>query len=261
MLPSTKPASSLVGESVKFPDKYFDNNVTAGIALLEAMQTVGVNKIVFSSTAAVYGEPERQPIVETAPLVPTNPYGETKLRFERELERRHQEYGLAYTSLRYFNAAGASERCGEFHEPETHLIPIVLRAAMKLIPYVEIFGHDYPTPDGTCIRDYIHVIDLARAHILALKNLDGARVYNLGCGGSGYSVGQIVDIACEVTDSQIPEKMASRRDGDPAVLIASSDKIKRELGWAPEFQDPHVIIESAWKWTQKHLRSFEQGAA
>ena len=241
-------ASSLVGESVQFPEKYFDNNVTAGKAMLDAMQSAGVNKIVFSSTAAVYGEPKRQPIVETDPLTPTNPYGESKLEFERELARRGEKNGLAFASLRYFNAAGATERCGELHDPETHLIPIIIQAAMKQISQVEIFGDDYPTADGTCVRDYIHVVDLARAHILALENLaDGSRTYNLGCGGSGYSVREVIDIAREVTGVEIPVKFADRRPGDPATLIASSDKIKQELGWKPEFQDLRVIIESAWQ--------------
>jgi UDP-glucose 4-epimerase len=246
-------ASSLVGESVKYPEKYFDNNVTAATAMLDAMRTVGVQKIVFSSTAAVYGEPERQPIVETDALIPTNPYGESKLEFERELKRRNEDYGLAFTSLRYFNAAGASERCGEMHHPETHLIPIVLQAAAGQIPFVEIFGDDYPTPDGTCVRDYIHVIDLARAHVLALDAMGSqGKTYNLGCGGDGYSVRQVIDIARKVTKSDIPEKMTARRPGDPAVLIASSDKIKKELGWEPVYQDLNVIIESAWKWMNKN---------
>lgn len=248
-------ASSLVGESVKFPDKYFDNNVTAAIEMLDAMQSAGVNKIVFSSTAAVYGEPERQPISETDPLIPTNPYGASKLAFERELERRNQDNGMAFASLRYFNAAGASERCGELHVPETHLIPIVLQAALGRLPFVEIFGDDYPTPDGTCVRDYIHVIDLARAHILALHELRSeGKIYNLGCGGSGYSVREVIDLAREVTGAKIPETITKRREGDPAVLIASSDKIKSELGWQPEFQDLRVIIESAWRWTRDHFR-------
>jgi UDP-glucose 4-epimerase len=248
-------ASSLVGESVKEPEKYFDNNVKAGIALLDAMHSANVNKLVFSSTAAVYGEPLRQPIVETDPLQPTNPYGASKLEFEHELERRKRDHGLAFTSLRYFNAAGASPRCGEMHDPETHLIPNVLYAAMGRLPHIEVFGNDYPTPDGTCVRDYIHVIDLARAHILALNNLEGdANVFNLGCGGSGYSVRQVIDIAREVTQEKIEETIAARREGDPAVLIASSDKIKKELGWEPEFQDLRVIIESAWKWMNDHLK-------
>jgi len=199
-------ASSLVGESVREPEKYFDNNVTAGIAMLDAMSNADVKKLVFSSTAAVYGEPLRQPIVESDQLQPTNPYGASKLEFEHELGRRNQNDGLAFTSLRYFNAAGASRRCGEMHDPETHLIPNVLQVAIGRLPHVDVFGNDYPTPDGTCVRDYIHVIDLARAHILALDNLEKgeAKVYNLGCGGSGYSVRQVIDIAREVTQKEIP---------------------------------------------------------
>jgi UDP-glucose 4-epimerase len=255
-------ASSLVGESVKFPGKYFDNNVTAAKEMLYAMRSVSVDKIVFSSTAAVYGEPERQPIVETDALQPTNPYGQSKLEFERELERCNKEYGLAYASLRYFNAAGASENCGELHEPETHLIPLVLQTAAGWREFVEIFGDDYPTPDGTCVRDYIHVTDLARAHILALRDLrkDG-KIYNLGCGGSGYSVRQVIDIARTVTSVEIAEKITKRRVGDPAVLVASSDKIKQELGWKPELQDLKIIIESAWKWMLNHAHNERQTAA
>ncbi len=247
-------ASSLVGESVQFPEKYYDNNVVAGKVLLQAMRATNVQKMVFSSTAAVYGEPERQPIVETDKLEPTNPYGETKLEFENELRRHHEENGLNYASLRYFNAAGASARCGEMHNPETHLIPLLLQAALGKLPHINIMGDDYPTRDGTCVRDYIHVIDLARAHVLALNHLDsGASIYNLGCGGAGYTVREVIDAVREVTGLQIPEVVAGRRPGDPAVLIASSNKISRELGWKPEFQDLCVIIESAWTWLrQRH---------
>jgi UDP-glucose-4-epimerase len=245
-------AFSLVGESVATPLKYYKNNVAAGISLLEAMQAAEVKKIVFSSTAAVYGEPEKQPIEETDRLQPTNPYGETKLAFENTLKWFEKAYGIRYVSLRYFNAAGASERCGELHEPETHLIPIILQAALGEREYVEVYGDDYPTPDGTCIRDYIHVIDLARAHIKALEILDErSAVYNLGCGGEGYSVKQVIDAAREVTGKKIPVRYGARRAGDPAVLIASSEKIKRELGWSPQLQDLHVIIESAWKWLMR----------
>lgn len=249
-------ASSLVGESVKEPEKYYDNNVVAGGVLLRSMEKAGVRKLVFSSTAAVYGEPERQPIVETDRLQPTNPYGETKLEFERELERSRTAYGINYASLRYFNAAGASERCGELHEPETHLIPLVLQAATGRIPHIDVFGQDYPTRDGTCVRDYIHVIDLARAHILALSILeDRSEIYNLGCGGAGYTVREVIEAAREVTGLEIVEKVTGRRAGDPAVLIASSDKIRKELGWDPELQDLHVIIESAWRWLRRHMQA------
>ncbi len=246
-------ASSLVGESVEKPAKYYQNNVVAGLVLLDAMHECGVRRIVFSSTAATYGEPEAQPIFESAPTNPTNTYGETKLAFERAMNWYEKAHGLRYASLRYFNAAGASEKCGEDHDPETHIIPITLQAAAGKRAHVEIFGEDYPTPDGTCIRDYIHVIDLARAHILALDVLsERSAIYNLGCGGDGYSVRDVIDTARRVTEKEIPVRMGQRRAGDPAVLIASSDKIKSELGWQPQFQDLGVIIESAWRWMQAH---------
>jgi UDP-glucose 4-epimerase len=242
-------ASSLVGESVENPAKYYHNNVVAGLVLLDAMRDCSVSRIVFSSTAATYGEPESQPIFESAPTNPTNTYGETKLAFERAMHWYERAHGLRYASLRYFNAAGASEKCGEDHDPETHIIPITLQAATGKRPHVEIFGDDYPTPDGTCIRDYIHVIDLARAHILALDVLgERSAIYNLGCGGDGYSVRDVIETARRVTGKEIPVRMGPRRAGDPAVLIASSDKIKSELGWQPQFQDLGLIIESAWKW-------------
>jgi UDP-glucose 4-epimerase len=242
-------AFSLVGESVEKPAKYYQNNVVAGLVLLDTMRDCGVSRIVFSSTAATYGEPEKQPIVESDPTNPTNPYGESKLTFERAMNWYERAYGLRYASLRYFNAAGASEKCGEDHDPETHIIPITLQAATGKRPHVEIFGDDYPTADGTCIRDYIHVIDLARAHILALDVLsERSAIYNLGCGGDGYSVRDVIETAKRVTGKEIPVRMGPRRAGDPAVLIASSDKIKSELGWQPQFQDLGVIIESAWKW-------------
>jgi UDP-glucose 4-epimerase len=250
-------ASSLVGESVENPAKYYHNNVVAGLVLLDTMRDCGVSRIVFSSTAATYGEPESQPIFESAPTNPTNTYGETKLAFERAMHWYKRAYGLKYASLRYFNAAGASEKCGEDHDPETHIIPITLQAATGKRAHVEIFGDDYPTPDGTCIRDYIHVIDLARAHILALDVLtECSAIYNLGCGGDGYSVRDVIETARRVTGKDIPVRMGRRRAGDPAVLIASSDKIKSELGWQPQFQDLGVIIESAWKWMQTHADGY-----
>jgi UDP-glucose 4-epimerase len=242
-------AFSLVGESVEAPSKYYHNNVVAGLVLLDAMRDCGVKRIVFSSTAATYGEPEAQPIVESAPANPTNPYGESKLAFEKAMHWYERAYGLRYASLRYFNAAGASEQCGEDHDPETHIIPITLQVAAGKRSHVEIYGDDYPTEDGTCVRDYIHVIDLARAHILALGVLnERSAIYNLGCGGDGYSVREVIDTARRVTGKDIPVRMGPRRPGDPAVLIASSDKIKSELGWQPQFQDLGVIIESAWRW-------------
>ncbi len=241
-------AFSLVGESVEKPSKYYHNNVVAGLVLLDAMRDYGVKRIVFSSTAATYGEPEAQPIFESAPTNPTNPYGESKLAFEKAMHWYEQAYALRYASLRYFTA-GASEKCGEDHDPETHIIPITLQVAAGKRPHVEIYGDDYPTADGTCVRDYIHVIDLARAHILALDVLsERSAIYNLGCGGDGYSVRDVIDTARRVTGKEIPVRMGPRRAGDPAVLIASSDKIKSELGWQPQFQDLGVIIESAWRW-------------
>jgi UDP-glucose 4-epimerase len=244
-------ADSLVGESYVNPAKYYDNNLRTGLVLLDAMREAQVQQIVFSSTAAVYGEPEKQPIEEIDPTNPTNPYGESKLSFERAMHWYDRAYGLRYASLRYFNAAGASEKCGELHDPETHLIPIALQTAAGKRTHVEIFGDDYPTQDGTCVRDYIHVIDLARAHIMVLNVLsEGSRVYNLGCGGEGYTVRQVIDTAREVTGKEIPTKITARRAGDPAVLIASSEEIKRELGWKPMHQDLRVIIESAWRWMQ-----------
>ena len=246
-------ASSLVGESVQQPSKYYHNNVVAGLVLLDAMRECGITRIVFSSTAATYGEPEEQPIRETTPTNPTNTYGETKLAFEKAMRWYEGAHGLRYASLRYFNAAGATEKCGEDHDPETHLIPITLQAATGKRPHVEIYGDDYPTADGTCIRDYIHVVDLARAHILALDVLsERSAIYNLGCGGDGYSVRDVIETARRVTGKEIPVRMGSRRPGDPAVLIASSDKIKSELGWQPQFQDLGLIVESAWKWMLAH---------
>ena len=250
-------ASSLVGESVEHPSKYYVNNVVTGLVLLEAMVLCDVKQLVFSSTAAVYGEPEAQPIEESAPTNPTNPYGETKLAFEHALKWFDRAYGLRYASLRYFNAAGATENCGEDHDPETHIIPITLQAAAGQRSHVEIYGEDYPTPDGTCIRDYIHVVDLARAHIQALEALsEGSRIYNLGCGGAGYSVREVIDTAQRVTGREIPVRFGPRRAGDPAILVASSDKIKSELGWQPKYQDLGLIIDSAWRWMQTHPNGY-----
>ena len=250
-------ASSLVGESVERPNKYYHNNVSNGLVLLDAMLASDVKRLVFSSTAAVYGEPETQPIEETAPSNPTNPYGETKLAFEHAMKWFDRAFGLRYASLRYFNAAGATANCGEDHDPETHIIPITLQAAAGKRSHVEIYGEDYPTPDGTCIRDYIHVIDLARAHIQALAALsDGSRIYNLGCGGAGYSVKEVIDTAQRVTGRKIPTKFGPRRAGDPAILVASSDRIKSELGWQPQFQDLELIVDSAWRWMQDHPNGY-----
>jgi len=250
-------AHSLVGESVEHPAKYFENNLVAGLTLIDAMRDCGLKKLVFSSTAATYGEPEKQPIEETDPTQPTNPYGESKLAFERALTWYEHAYGLHYASLRYFNAAGASKQFGEQHDPETHLIPLVLQAANGMRAEVQIFGQDYPTRDGTCVRDYIHVIDLARAHILALNILDErSAIYNLGCGGDGYTVKEVIDAARAVTGQEIATRTVKRRAGDPAVLIASSEKIKQELGWSPKFQDLKLIIQSAWDWLQRHPNGY-----
>jgi UDP-glucose 4-epimerase len=237
---------SLVGESMEHPERYFVNNVGNGLNLLQAMRRAGTGRIVFSSSAAVYGAPERVPIGEDHPASPINPYGESKLYFESILDRYHHAYGMDYVSLRYFNAAGASEEYGEDHTPETHLIPSVLKAALGQTESVKVFGSDYATDDGTCVRDYIHVSDLAEAHVVALA-CRGARVYNLG-DGKGYSVREVVETARKVTGKAIREQTAPRRPGDPAVLIASPEKIKRELGWAPRRVSLEEIIESAWRW-------------
>jgi UDP-glucose 4-epimerase len=244
-------ASSLVGESMVDPSKYYDNNVIGGLSLLAAMRAANVRHIVFSSTAAVYGEPERQPISEDAVTAPTNTYGETKLAFEKALGWYFRAYAIASVSLRYFNAAGASERNGERHHPETHLIPLVLDAAAGASEAVTVFGDDYSTRDGTCVRDYIHVHDLAEAHVLALDALQrepGCFAFNLGSGGAGYTVREVIDAAQRVTGRRVPVRVAARRPGDPAVLIASSDRIHRALGWTPRFQQLEAIIESAWRW-------------
>jgi UDP-glucose 4-epimerase len=251
-------ADSLVGESVFEPAKYYRNNVTAGLVLLDAMRDAGVHRLVFSSTSAVFGEPEKQPIEESDPASPTNPYGESKLAFERALRWYESAYGIRYASLRYFNAAGASKLFGECHHPETHLIPLVLQAAAGKIAAIEVYGEDYPTRDGTCVRDYIHVIDLARAHILALGILDErSAIYNLGCGGDGYTVRDVITAAREVTEREIPVRIGPRRPGDPAVLVAASNKIKRELNWRPAMQDLREIIRSAWIWMQNHPHGYE----
>lgn len=251
-------AYSQVGESVLHPQKYYENNLNGSIVLLNAMAHCKVNRIVFSSTAAVYGEPLKQPIEETDPTNPTNPYGETKLAFERALHWYQTAYGVRYTSLRYFNAAGASDCCGEVHNPETHLIPLVLQVAAGRLPHLDVYGNDYPTRDGTCVRDYIHVVDLARAHVLALNKIDNeSGIFNLGCGGNGYSVLDVVHTAARISQCEIPFQVVKRRAGDPSVLIASSDKIKRLLGWSPQYQDLGLIIESAWNWAKKYPTGYE----
>lgn len=250
-------ADSLVGESMADPSKYYRNNVQAGLSLLDGMLKCGVRRLVFSSSAAVYGEPAKQPIEETDPIQPTNPYGETKWAFERALRWYGRAYGFHSVSLRYFNAAGASARNGERHDPETHLIPLVLDVAMGRRPAITIFGDDYPTKDGTCIRDYIHVEDLADAHILALRAVEAgparSSVYNLGSGG-GRSVYEVVQCAREVTGRPIPTMAAARRSGDPSVLVASSARARAELGWHTKQEDLFQIISSAWKWMNSRTR-------
>ncbi len=243
------------GESMQRPELYFRNNTAATLGLLEAMLATGVKKLVFSSTAAVYGEPESVPIREEAALRPTNPYGESKLLVEQMLGWLHRIHGLRTASLRYFNVAGALAGRGEAHEPESHLIPLILDVALGRRPSIKIYGTDYPTPDGTCIRDYIHVSDLADAHLLALHALEARDrlVYNLG-NGQGFSVRQVVESARRVTGHAIPVEEVPRRAGDPAVLVASSEKIHRELGWQPKFPALDEIVASAWQWHQQRYR-------
>jgi UDP-glucose 4-epimerase len=257
-------ADCLVGESVTNPLKYFNNNVKNGLQLLEIMNDHNVSEIVFSSSAAVYGEPEEVPIPEEHPCSPTNPYGETKLIFERVLQAFQRSGKIKFVSLRYFNAAGADPGggLGEDHATETHLIPLVLQSALTG-KAVSIFGLDYDTPDGTCIRDYIHVTDLAEAHILALRRLandEESGIYNLG-NGSGYSVREVVATAESVTGRRIHSAAAPRRPGDPARLVASSDRIRRELGWAPRVPGLDTIIRTAWDWHRSHPNGYKTHSA
>ncbi|WP_151737801.1 UDP-glucose 4-epimerase GalE [Paenibacillus tengchongensis] len=245
-------ASSEVGESMKNPAKYYDNNVYGTLCLLEAMQEAGVNKIVFSSTAATYGEPEKLPIEESDRTQPKNVYGETKLTMERMMAWFDQVSGIKYVALRYFNASGAhkSGKIGEDHRPESHLIPLVLQAALKQRASIAVFGEDYPTEDGSCVRDYIHVTDLGDAHIRAvdyLRSGNDSNVFNLG-NGQGFSVKQVIETAKQVTGLDIPVVIQERRGGDPAVLVASSDKARSVLGWNPQYPDLADIIKSAWSW-------------
>jgi UDP-glucose 4-epimerase len=247
-------ANALVGESMVNPSKYFRNNVSAGINLLDATVEAGVKKFIFSSTCATYGTPEKIPMDERLPQKPVNPYGQSKLMFEQVLHWYDKIHGLVHVNLRYFNAAGASERFGEDHRVETHLIPNVLKVALDQKEKVEIFGEHYPTPDGTCIRDYIHIFDLAAAHMLALGRETSAS-YNLGS-GEGFSVRQVIDIARKVTGASIPASARDARAGDPPRLVASSHKITSELGWRPEYPKLQSIIESAWAWHQKHPHGY-----
>ena len=240
------------GESMKKPEVYFRNNTASTLALLEAMLETGHDKLVFSSTAAVYGEPETTPILEDAKLAPTNPYGESKLLVEHMLRWTNLIHQFRYASLRYFNVAGAIQGYGEAHEPESHLIPLILDVALGRRSNIKIFGRDYPTKDGTCIRDYIHVQDLAEAHLLALDALNekSRMIYNIG-NGQGFTVLEVIDSVRRVTGKAIPIEECERRPGDPAVLVASSEKIKAELGWKPQFAELDTIIASAWKWHQQ----------
>lgn len=248
-------AHSLVGESVEQPLVYYRNNVANTITLLDEMATAGIRHFIFSSTAAVYGEPVKTPITEDHPCAPTNPYGATKLAVERMLADVSTANGMTCSILRYFNAAGAdkSGKVGERHQPETHLIPLVLQVATGERESIKIFGDDYPTPDGTCLRDYVHVSDLTRAHLLALEHLlaGGANTtYNLG-NSTGYSVKQIIETAREITGHAIPAQTVARRAGDPAVLIADSGSIRQELGWQPAYEDVSEIIRTAWAWHRR----------
>jgi UDP-glucose 4-epimerase len=246
------------GESMLQPEKYFDNNSARTLTLLRAVLKYRVHRFVFSSTAAVYGEPRQIPIQEDDPLQPTNFYGDSKLMVERMLAAFHAAHGLRYASLRYFNAAGATTGRGEAHHPETHLIPLLLQVALGQRPGISIYGTDYPTKDGTCIRDYIHVGDLATAHLLALEGLEkhSQLICNLGS-GSGFSVREIIEVARKATGHPIPAVEAPRRAGDPAVLVASSEKIRRLLGWNPQCSDIETIIRTAWEWHRSHPHGYE----
>lgn len=252
-------ALASVGESVVSPARYYTNNLLYSLQLLDRCRRNGVGKFVFSSTAAVYGTPACLPITEDTPPAPVNPYGNTKLAFERALADYAAAYPFGFCALRYFNAAGAAAdgSLGEDHEPETHLIPLAIRVALGLKPYLEVFGTDYPTPDGTCVRDYVHVEDLATAHVLALDRVGpGSRlVFNVGI-GRGYSVRQVVAAVEEVTGRPVPVKEGPRRPGDPAELVASSERIRRELGWSPRYDDLRAIVQTAWDWHRRHPKGF-----
>lgn len=254
-------AYSLVGESVKNPSKYYENNINSTRILLDEMVKHNCNKIVFSSSAAIFGEPENIPILEEDRKSPTNPYGETKLSMEKMLKWYDNAFGIKYIALRYFNASGAdiSGMIGEDHNPETHLIPIILDVAAGKREKIQIYGDDYQTKDGTCIRDYIHVTDLANAHILAVEKLkQGLESTNFNLGnGIGYSVKEVIDTVEKVTNKKINYEIASKREGDPAILIASSEKACKELGWKPEYNSLETIIETAWKFKQSHPNGYE----
>jgi UDP-glucose 4-epimerase len=255
-------ARSLVGESMADPGLYYRNNVAGGVALLEAMKAAGVNRLVFSSTAAVYGEPKRVPIAEADRTDPINPYGATKLAFEGAMRWFAASHGFRAISLRYFNCAGATELNGEDHHPETHLIPVVLRVALGQASHVQIFGQDYPTPDGTCIRDFVHVRDLGNAHLLALEATGegdpSLEIYNLGS-AAGFSVREVVEAARKVTGRAIPTRVLKRRTGDPPVLVASSRRARRELGWQPRHSSLEQMLADAWTWRRAHPKGYADG--
>lgn len=252
-------AFTSVPESVAHPERYYRNNICNTLTLLEAMRLTGVSRIVFSSTAAVYGEPQYSPLDEDHPTVPTNPYGASKLFVEGMLDAFAAAHGLRYVALRYFNACGATATIGEDHDPETHLIPLVLQVALGQRESVKIFGTDYPTPDGSCVRDYIHIADLARAHLLALDHLrsggENARL-NLG-NGQGYSVREVIDVARKITGHPIPAEEAPRRPGDPSTLVASAERSREILGWEPAIPELQAIVESAWAWHRAHPHGYE----
>ncbi len=247
---------TLVGESMQRPELYLRDNVNAGVTLMAQAVRHGVGRFILSSTANLFDAPERMPIDETESIIPGSPYGESKHMLERSLYWYDRVHQLRYAALRYFNAAGATERVGEAHDPETHIIPLVLRVAQGQTEKFTLFGGDYPTEDGTCVRDYIHVVDLARAHILALEALSGgSRAYNLG-NGSGFSNKQVIETAEKITGRSIPYTIGPRRPGDPATLIASSERIRKELGWQPRYPDLESIIGSAWAWRSKHPNGY-----
>jgi UDP-glucose-4-epimerase GalE len=252
-------AWAAVGESVQNPAKYYQNNLVNTLNLMECLRRAGIARFVFSSTAATFGVPAQMPITEETPQQPINPYGRTKLAVEHALADYAQAYSWGFAALRYFNASGAHAdgSIGEDHDPETHLIPLVIFAAMGRRPHIEVFGTDYPTPDGTCVRDYIHVDDLASAHLLALEKLQPGQGmhYNLGI-GRGYSVREVIRAVEEVTGKKVPVKEGPRRPGDPPVLVASSEKIQRELGWKPQYTDLRRIVETAWNWHGKHPKGY-----
>lgn len=252
-------ADTLVGQSMTDPKRYFHNNLVGGISLLDSMLEHSVNKIIFSSTAAVYGEPQNIPIDEDHPKAPINSYGQSKLMFETVLDWYRRAYGIECISFRYFCAAGATELLGEDHRPETHLIPNVLNAVLNKDSALTVFGTDYPTKDGSCVRDFIHVADVAQAHLLALKKLDNltGKVYNLG-NGEGYSVLEVIKASEKIVGDNIPIKFGPRRPGDPVTLIASSKRALEELGWRPEYPELESIVESAWRWLKDHPNGYKQ---